>query len=123
MADDDDPDEPADESAAWADLELGVAPGQGVGPQPGRPATGDLSRRDADELRNLLTQHEIDSREFILWALALGIALVLVGTGVLLALGTIKPQDAKELLPLALTPLFTLAGTALAFFFRTSEPK
>jgi hypothetical protein len=46
------------------------------------------------------------------------LALVLVGSGLLIALDKLTPAEARELLPLVLTPLFTLFGAVVAFFFK-----
>lgn len=97
---------PDDESGEWKSFESS----SGTAPL-------DASLRRA--LEETLLAHDMASRQFIVRALAAGIAGVLIGVGVLLALGTLTSADARSLLPLVLSPMFTLAGTAVAFHYRS----
>jgi hypothetical protein len=64
------------------------------------------------------------SRPQVRWTLAialLGVILtVIVGTGVLMANNTVSAEEARDLLAMVLTPLFTLLGTVVAFYFKES---
>lgn len=113
---------PSDDDGAWSGLEI-AAEGPslaGALKPPASPKTEPPGRRTEAELRAILTEHDIQSRRFILRSLALGIGGVLLGVGFMLSRGTLSADQAKELLAVVLAPLFTLAGTALAFFFRNS---
>ncbi len=45
------------------------------------------------------------------------IALIILGSGIGLASGNFSTDDLTDILPIVLTPLFTLLGTAVAFHY------
>lgn len=59
------------------------------------------------------------------WRLALALLIVIsgviVGTGTLIWNDSLTPEEARDLLAVILTPLFTLLGTVVAFYFKETS--
>ena len=51
-------------------------------------------------------------------ALLLVISAVIAGAGVMIGLDSLTAEEARDLLPMALTPLFTLLATVVGFYFK-----
>ncbi|QSE87092.1 hypothetical protein JWS14_49500 (plasmid) [Rhodococcus koreensis] len=60
--------------------------------------------------------HTDETRRYIAWGLLILLALMILATLVSFTFGWLTIPELKEL-PVLITPVFTLAGTALGFYF------
>ena len=61
------------------------------------------------------------TRHYVTISLLALVALIACGVGVMISNGALTAREARDLAAVVLTPIFTLLGTVIAFFFRSER--